>query len=467
MMDTEKIKRFTEKYDMLPRDVRVLCAVSGGADSVCLMHLLKTAGTDVVCAHFNHRLRGAESDRDEEFVRDLCERMGVELFTGAGDVARYAVQNAMGTEEAARRLRYDFLLETAEKCAADRIATAHNAEDNAETILMNLARGTGLRGLGGIPPRRGIIIRPLLQTTREEIIEYLDENGLEHVDDSTNAGDGYARNRIRHHVLPVLRKQNEGAVMNIARAAEHFRADEGYLDSEAQRFIDENRAGDGSLPVNATAALPEPVRARVFALLCPRTLESVHVRSLNELCAGPAGSVAADIPGLRVQRERDRLYFGARKASELPEAVLEPDSETVLNGGQIKIICKYIKKCKEINKSFNTFYFKSETICGRILFASRKDGTRIRLEGRGCTKSLKKLFREAGMSRERRQNTPVLYDERGAIAVYGFGVDERCACAPGDDIIIVKVLFRDGRENDGERYTQGAHIRGGAGSESR
>lgn len=444
-MDTESFKRFTEKYDMLPRGARVLCAVSGGADSVCLLHLLKSAGADIVCAHFNHRLRGAESDRDEDFVRALCARLGVELFAGAGDVARCAAENAMGTEECARKLRYDFLFATAAKCGADRIATAHNAEDNAETVIMNLARGAGLRGLGGIPPRRGKLIRPLLQTTRDEITAYLSENGLEHVEDSTNAADAYARNRLRHHVLPVLRRQNEGAVMNIARAAELFRADEEYFRDAARRFIDENRAADGSLAVSALMALPEPVRARVYALSCPRPLSAGHVRALNALCSGPAGSACADVPGLRVQRERGRLYFGAPERRELPETVIELDSETVLGSAGIKIICKTIKNCAEINKTFNTFHFKNETICGRILLASKKDGAKVRLEGRGCTKSLKKLFREAGMTQAQRLGTPVLYDGRGVIAVYGFGVDERCSCAPGDDIIKIEVLFQDGR----------------------
>ncbi|MCM1150094.1 MAG: tRNA lysidine(34) synthetase TilS [Butyricicoccus sp.] len=236
-MDIDGLRRFAKKYDMLPDGARILCAVSGGADSVCLLHLLKSGGADVVCAHFNHRLRGAESDRDERFVRALCEKLGVECLTGAGDVARRAAENSIGTEEAARALRYEFLFESAEKCGADRIATAHNAEDNAETVIMNLARGAGLRGLGGIPPRRGKIIRPLLQTTREEIIAYLAENGLGHVEDSTNAADAFARNRLRHHVLPVLRQQNEAAVLNIARAAELFRADEEYFREAARHFM--------------------------------------------------------------------------------------------------------------------------------------------------------------------------------------------------------------------------------------
>lgn len=444
-MDTENFKRFTEKYDMLPRGSRVICAVSGGADSVCLLHLLKSGGADVSCAHFNHRLRGAESDRDEDFVRRLCAELGVELFAGAGDVAEYAARNSMGTEEAARKLRYDYLFDTAAKCGADRIATAHNAEDNAETVLMNLARGTGLRGIGGIPPRRGKIIRPLLQTTRDEIISYLEENCLEHVEDSTNAADGYARNRLRHYVLPVLRQQNAGAVMNIARASELFREDESYLSGCAREFIGKNLGKDGSLPVHAVAELPGPVRARVFAQMCPRPLGSGHIKSLNELCSGPAGVAAADVPSLRVRRERDRLYFGEHEHRELPETVLVPDSETLLEDAGIKIICETKKNCEEINKSFNTFHFKNETICGRILLAPKKDGAKIRLEGRGCTKSLKKLFREAGLTDAQRSSVPVLYDERGVIAVYGFGVDERCACAPGDDVIKIEVLFRDGR----------------------
>ena len=198
-MIREKFLALAGQYAMLPAGCRVLCACSGGADSTALLHLLcSMPRVTVVCAHFNHRLRGAESDRDEAFVRSMCERLGVDCVCGGEDVAAAAAARGAGIEETARALRYAFLEETAVKCGCDRIATAHHAEDNAETVLMNLVRGSGLRGLCGIPPVRDGVIRPLLNATRKEILEYLAENGLSYVDDSTNELDDCARNRIRH-----------------------------------------------------------------------------------------------------------------------------------------------------------------------------------------------------------------------------------------------------------------------------
>lgn len=154
---------------LLPPGGGVLCAVSGGADSVYLLcrlcELRESLGLRVWAAHYNHCLRGAESDRDEAFVRDLCAGLGVEAYSGRGDVAAFARENGLGTEDAARRLRYAFLEQTADALGADAIATAHTADDNAETMLLNLARGAGLRGLCGIPPRRGRVIRPILGVT--------------------------------------------------------------------------------------------------------------------------------------------------------------------------------------------------------------------------------------------------------------------------------------------------------------
>lgn len=141
-------------------------------------------------------------------MRALCAGLGVEAYSGRGDVAAFARENGLGTEDAARRLRYGFLEQTADALGADAIATAHTADDNAETMLLNLARGAGLRGLCGIPPRRGRVIRPILGVTRAEIDAYLELKGVGHVEDSTNAGDDYARNRIRHHAVPALRSVN-------------------------------------------------------------------------------------------------------------------------------------------------------------------------------------------------------------------------------------------------------------------
>ena len=203
MTNTEYLR----KYDLLPRVGNVLCALSGGRDSVYLLHRLrkwqKEYGFRVFAAHFNHQLRGAESDRDEAFVRSLCEEWNVPLIAGAADVRSFAEERGMGIEEAARTLRYDFLEETLREIGGGVIATAHHADDLAETMLMNLVRGAGTKGLCGIPPKRGNIVRPILTVTRKEIDSYMLLHGLPYVEDSTNAHDDCTRNLLRHHVMPV------------------------------------------------------------------------------------------------------------------------------------------------------------------------------------------------------------------------------------------------------------------------
>lgn len=246
--------------DTIARGARVLCAVSGGVDSIYLLHrmteLAAQRGFTVGCAHFNHGLRGAESDRDEAFVRAQCAHLGVPFYAGRGDVASV---RGMGTEGAARQLRYAFLTDCAAAHGYDWIATAHTADDNAETLLLNLARGCGLRGLTGIPPQRGKLLRPMLDTTRAEAEAYLAEHGIAHVDDSTNASDAYARNRIRHHAVPALESVNAAFVQHAADTAALLREDERFLGGLAAEFLAGQTPAEG-IPTAELLALPRPVR---------------------------------------------------------------------------------------------------------------------------------------------------------------------------------------------------------------
>ena len=424
---------------LLPGGTKVLCAVSGGADSMSLLHCLFSRadelGIKVAAAHFDHCLRGEESKRDRSFVEDWCAEHGVEFASASGDVAEFARNNGLGTEEAARQLRYEFLEKAADELGCDVIATAHNADDNAETLLLNLARGTGLKGLCGIPPKRGRIIRPLLKATRSEIEEYLKAHGVSHVEDSTNAGDEYTRNIIRHRVMPVLREINPAFSDAALRTSGLLRDDEEYLSSLAAEFCE--KFAD-EMPVNELAALPKPVAARVFRLKCGRALGAVHTQQLFKLLEGE-GYACVDIPGMRIARDCGRICFGVSGLA-LEETELKVGTETELYAINKTIIVEKFENNGQVFNSLNTLCLKYDSLCGNILLTTRKDGDKIRLRHRGCTKSLKDLFSEWGYTQSRRNLTPVIRDDKGVCAVYGFGVAERCLPESGDTVLCIKFV---------------------------
>ena len=229
------------RYDMLRPGEAVLAALSGGADSVSLLLVLQSLGYEVRAFHLNHCLRGAESDRDEAFCRALCAKRGVPLTVVRVDIA--ALSQGKAVEETARRERYAQLEKAADGC---KIATAHTADDNLETVLFHLVRGSGARGLAGIPPVRGNIIRPLLNAERREIEAFLRENGQDYVTDSSNLSDDYTRNRLRHSVLPVLREINPAAAQSALRLGQQLRQDEQTLGALAADCLHAAAQPDGS-----------------------------------------------------------------------------------------------------------------------------------------------------------------------------------------------------------------------------
>ena len=401
-----------EIQELMPRGTRLLCAVSGGADSMCLLHLMKSRetelGIEVFAAHYEHGLRGEESQRDCAFVENWCREKGILCVSEHGDVRAFAKEKGMGLEEAARELRYAFLQKTAAELGCTRIATAHNADDNAETVLFNLCRGSGAAGLRGIPRVRGNIIRPLLGCTRAEIEEYLRENRVPHVEDSSNAGEEYSRNRIRHRVTPVLREINPAFSSAALRTAELMRRDEDCLSAMAEEFIRENFDGE-SLPLVKLRALHPAVAGRVFRQLCPETLSLEQVDELMKLAKGNELSFA-DLPGIRLRFEQGRLYFGQAEKTLLPERVIVPGTVTRIPEAGLKIQASIENFSEEINSKFKTYLFKCESICGNITCDSRRPGDRISPAGRNCTKSLKSLFLEAGMTQRERDLTPVIRD---------------------------------------------------------
>ena len=421
--------------ELLPSGSHILCAVSGGADSVCLLHLLHHyPGITLSAAYYNHCLRGEESDEDEAFVRSLCADWDIPFYGGSGDVKAYARETGQSIETAARELRYAFLSATAESIGADAVATAHNANDNAETLLLRLARGSTLRGLCGIPERRERIIRPLLAVTRAEIAAYLAEKGIPHREDSSNAADEAARNRIRHHALPALESVNGGAVPAITRCMEDLRQDEDYLESEARRAYAALFDGE-ALSVSGLLSLHPALQGRVLRIFAGGELLRQHREDILKLCTGSNGEIW--LPGLCVRRSYDRLYIPKGEKSSLPDVEISDEGDFFW--GEYEIGVSFFPRGCEIQDSFNTFSFASGKICGTLSLTPRREGDTVRFAHRQGTRKLRRLFIDAKIPAEERGRVPVLRDEAGVLAVWGFGRSERAVPEEGEAVVTVRI----------------------------
>lgn len=257
----EKVKNAISDYNMVSSGDSVVVALSGGADSVSLLCVLKGLAQElclnVSACHVNHGLRGEEADSDMRFCIELCESLGVQLDVLQTDV-RSVQQKHESVEEAARRVRYDYFARVSE---GKKLATAHNSNDSAETVLLNMMRGTGLKGLCGIPPVRGNIIRPLIYCTRSEVEEYCAEKGLRFVTDKTNLCDDYTRNKVRHIILPEIMKINGSFLETASRMERSLREDSDYLESLADEALSSART-EGGYKAEMLSCLPKPIYSR-------------------------------------------------------------------------------------------------------------------------------------------------------------------------------------------------------------
>jgi tRNA(Ile)-lysidine synthase len=258
------------------------------------------------------------------------------------------------------------------------------------------------------------------------------------VEDSTNAETDYTRNRLRHTVIPALRETNPAFGENAARCIGLLRQDEAVLSGLAGDFIKDNYR-DGALPVNELCALAPPVAARVLQALANGALSFSHISAVLELCSANSPHARADVPGMRISREYDRLIFGGDGEKIISESLLVPGQRLVLEEAGLSVTASLVPSCPEINNSDNTFFFQHDSICGSMFIRPRKEGDSIRLLGRNNTKLLKKLFSENKMNGMGKNLIPVVCDDRGPAAVYGLGMAERCAAKPGDDVVLVRI----------------------------
>lgn len=330
----DKVIDTIEKYGMLAKGDSVVIGLSGGADSVCLAHLLlrlKEKYLLKLCAvHVNHGIRGESAENDENFVVEFCKKNALPLEVIRADIPKMAREKALTLEEAGRQRRYLAF----EAAGTDKIAVAHNLNDNAETMLMRLCRGTGLKGMGGILPVRGNIIRPLIMCQRSEIEAYCHENGLDYCTDETNLTTDYTRNKIRHKILPLLEEINPDTVTGLGRNAMLFRQENDYIENTAMREY-EKCANGSSLYLPLLEKLEKPILYRVLRLACEnavglKDISLEHIEIIEGLFDKPSGK-RADLPkGLVVMREYDSLVFAAK--NEEVDILLELDKAVSFRG---------------------------------------------------------------------------------------------------------------------------------------
>ena len=417
-----KLLAFIRKYQLIAPGDRVIAALSGGADSVALtfaLYLLKEKlDFTLEAAHFNHNLRGKDSDADEAFVREFCHRYDIPLHIGSAQV----VSGKKGLEAAARDARYAWM-----RTLPGKVATAHTADDNAETVLLHMIRGSGLKGLGGIPPVNGTIIRPMLLVTRTDVEDFLNEWCLSHVEDATNGEDTFQRNRIRHHVMPLLYRENPRIGENLSRMALGLRVEEDCLcqmaDYEALPDVDTLK---GKHP-----ALRRRMLARFLKESGVREPEESHIAQAEALLYSPKPSAKANLPGgVTIARNYGRLE-ALPQQRPLEETPLPVPGCIEVSGYRVTIAV-----AEEIRNSKDTF-----TVCpqGALTLRSRRSGDAIRLSG--GTKRLKKLFIDCKIPAAQRERIPVLCDELGILGVYGFGtnLDRTAAALPCVTVHIEKI----------------------------
>ncbi len=419
-------KLFARLKGLVSPEQTVICAVSGGADSVAMLHILLSVSREldlrIEAAHFNHRLRGAESDRDEAFVRSLCEKWNIPLHLGSADVAARAEQTGESIEEAARKLRYAFF-ESLNKT----VATAHTADDNLETVLLNLLRGTSLKGLCGIPEKRGSIIRPMLGVTRAEIECYLEQNELSHVEDSTNAENDCVRNRLRHQVVPLLKEENPSLSESILRMSALLSQDEAYLQGLADEAL--LRAKDESgYRCCELVQLPEALRTRAVRTMLSSIhvpkLSASHIHAVDRLLFSADPSAAVSLPGgFLAAREYDRLLVQPETAPDSFQPVQLP-----LNGSvripelSLLVQTQFIEKYDPGEKYFSTFLCRYDMIDKIKSLQIRPRATSDCITLPAGKRSLKKLFIDRKIPLSRRALIPVITDGSQILAVYSVGV---------------------------------------------
>ncbi|MBE6608541.1 MAG: tRNA lysidine(34) synthetase TilS [Ruminococcaceae bacterium] len=429
----EKFSRAVERYDMLSCE-SILVGLSGGADSVVLLHLLKKEaalrGFSLLALHVNHMIRGEEADRDEAFCRELCKKWEISFTSEKVDIPAIAKREKCGLEEAARNCRYKIFNNFCKENGIKRIATAHNSSDNLETVIFNIARGSSLKGVTGIPAVRENIIRPLIFCTKSEIIEYAAENRLEYVYDSTNSDTDYSRNLIRHKIVPELQKLNPSVEDAISRMTLLVRDDSDFIEKEAAKFSDSKTESLLSLE---PAILRRVIKNMYSSYGGKGDLSYTHISDVISLISANIPHSRISLPGnISAAIENSSLVFisdlknkerkNYKLRLSLGENVIEEDNSIIFiceeKDENSEEISKYLIKKQNIYKILIKATIAFDIMNFSLFVRNKEDGDKY-VYGK-MTRNIKKLFSEKKLPIEDRATIPIFESDGNILWIPGF-----------------------------------------------
>ena len=443
----KKVRDYMREHEMTAPGDAVIVALSGGADSVCLLTVLKQLATPeflLRAVHVHHGIRGAEADRDEAFAQKLCESLSVPLCVAYCHVPAYAAEHGLSEEEAGRILRYQVLEKEAGKWEQElpagsrvKIALAHHRDDNAETILHHLLRGSGLTGLAGIRPVQGRRIRPLLCVGREEIRAYLEAGHISWCEDSTNQSPDYTRNRIRSQVLPLLKTAvNEQAEEHILQAGQIIGQADAYLRQQAEEIWQEAVCGReedlAAIPLTAFARQPEILKTYLIRHMLDqlhpgwKDIGSRHFTAIAELAGKPVGS-RLDLPGGLMARTGYETLEIVRKTKREVSVKTESGADGEIHGRQtvpeLHMTVFSRQKDQEIPKNQYTKWFDYDKIKGTLSVRTRRTGDYLILPS-GGSKTIARYMIDEKIPKEKREKILLLTEGSHVLWVVGFRISE-------------------------------------------
>lgn len=423
-MQKTKVKELIMSYGV-PKGTRLLCAVSGGIDSMVMLSLLNEMNYECVVAHCNFRLRGDESDGDEQFVREMCEKMYIPCFVNTFDTHKFADETGLSIQMAARKLRYDWFYELAEKESCSYIALAHNSDDQVETAILNFARGTGIRGVSGMKPLAGKLFRPLIEVSRADIVQISTEDNIPFHNDSTNATTKYARNKVRHLVIPLLEEINVAAKENILKSVSYFAETERIMNDYVRRAKEAAMSSsNGLLRIDVAIIMQTAAPSTVlFEMLIgegvPKPLASESV-CLLEAQTGRK----CEMDGVEIVRNRE--YIEVQKSvGENDESVVTVNAIGELKKYGFEISFAYCDDDFVFDKNPQVAYIDVKKLKFPLTLRKWNFGDKFMPLGMKGMRKLSDFFKDEKLSQAEKSNVRILESDGKIVWVVGMRIDER------------------------------------------